>query len=682
MQSLWSDADAADYVRRYAMRGVAEDLALRVYSSRLLGAEPRLVQHGGGNTSLKTTARDVMGEAVEVLCVKGSGWDLGDIEPEGLPAVRMAPLLALRRLNTLSDEAMVDAQRGALINSAAPNPSVETLLHAWVPHRYVDHTHSNAVLALVDQPDGEARCRTLYGERLAVAPYCMPGFSLAQLAASVAEANPGAEGMVLLKHGIFSWGDTARESYERMIAFVSMAEEALAAGAGRRPVQAPLPAEVAPLTAVAPLVRGALAEALGGGRFRHVVLEHRTSEAVLDFAGGAEVERYSQAGLVTPDHVIRIKPWPLVLPAPDAADLDGFAQRARQAVAAYADRYRAYFERHNPAAEPQKTMLDPWPRWVLVPGVGLFGVGASAKEARVAADIAETTVETVLAAEALGGFESISEADTFEMEYWSLEQAKLGKAKPKALAGQVAVVTGGAGAIGAAVAKALAAEGAEVVVLDRDGAAASGLAKSLKGLGLACDVTDPAQVQAALDAVVETYGGVDILVSNAGAAFTGRIGEVSDAVLRQSFELNFFAHQAIAQAAVKVMLRQETSGTLLFNVSKQALNPGPDFGPYGLPKAATLALMRQYAVEYGAHGIRSNAVNADRIRSGLLTDEMIEKRSKARGLSEADYMGGNLLGQEVTAQDVAQAFVSLALAHRTTAAVLTVDGGNIAAAVR
>jgi NAD(P)-dependent dehydrogenase (short-subunit alcohol dehydrogenase family) len=244
------------------------------------------------------------------------------------------------------------------------------------------------------------------------------------------------------------------------------------------------------------------------------------------------------------------------------------------------------------------------------------------------------------------------------------------------------VVTGGAGAIGAAVAKALAAEGAEVVVLDRDGAAASGLAKSLKGLGLACDVTDPAQVQAALDAVVETYGGVDILVSNAGAAFTGRIGEVSDAVLRQSFELNFFAHQAIAQAAVKVMLRQETSGTLLFNVSKQALNPGPDFGPYGLPKAATLALMRQYAVEYGAHGIRSNAVNADRIRSGLLTDEMIEKRSKARGLSEADYMGGNLLGQEVTAQDVAQAFVSLALAHRTTAAVLTVDGGNIAAAVR
>jgi rhamnose utilization protein RhaD (predicted bifunctional aldolase and dehydrogenase)/NAD(P)-dependent dehydrogenase (short-subunit alcohol dehydrogenase family) len=680
MQSLWSDADAEAMAGRYAERGVAADLALRVYSSRLLGAEPRLVQHGGGNTSLKTTVPDLLGLPVEVLCVKGSGWDLGDIEPEGLPAVRLAPLMTLRRLNTLSDEAMVDAQRGALMRSDAPNPSVETLLHAWIPHRYIDHTHANAALGLVDQPGSEALCRDLYGERMAVAPYCMPGFALAQLAAEVFEAHPHTEGMILLKHGVFTWGETARDAYERMIRVVSEAEARLAAGR-KSIVQVMLPA-LAPLAEIAPAIRGALAEALGDGRFRRVVLAHRGGEAVVRFAGGREVERYARAGPATPDHVIRTKPWPLILPAPAAGDADGYAAVVRAAVAGYGARYRAYFDRQNARAEPKKTMLDPWPRWVLAPGFGLFGVGASTREAAIAADIAETTIEVVTAAEAFDRFESIGEADIFDMEYWSLEQAKLGKAKAPPLGGQVCVVTGGGGVIGAAIAAAFAAEGAAVAVLDRDLAAAERVANAVKGMALACDVTDPDQVDAAFDRVVETFGGLDILVSNAGAAFTGAIGEVDDTTLRASFELNFFAHQSTAQAAVRIMQRQATGGVLLFNVSKQALNPGPDFGPYGLPKAATLALARQYAVEYGSEGIRSNAINADRIRSGLLTDEMVAARSAARGLSERDYMQGNLLGREVTAEDVGQAFVSLALAEKTTAAVLTVDGGNIAAAVR
>jgi rhamnose utilization protein RhaD (predicted bifunctional aldolase and dehydrogenase)/NAD(P)-dependent dehydrogenase (short-subunit alcohol dehydrogenase family) len=618
MKSLWSDAEADGFVQRYADQGVAADLALRVYSSRLLGVEPRLVQHGGGNTSLKSTVTNAFGESVPVLCVKGSGWDLGDIEPEGLPAVRMQPLLDLRRLNSLSDEAMVDAQRGALIKSTAPNPSVETLLHAWIPHRYIDHTHANAVLALSDQPNGEDLCRDLYGDRLALVPYCMPGFSLAQLAAGVFEANPRSEGMALLKHGIFSWGDSAEESYARMIGFVSEAEARLSGGT-RSLVQVMLP-DTARLAEIAPAIRGALAQGLGDGRFRRVVLQHRESPAALRFAGGEDVERYAQGGPVTPDHVIRIKPWPLILPAPAAGDEAGYAGVVKAAVQDYAARYQTYFERHNARAEPKKTMLDPWPRWVLVPGLGLFGAGASCKEAAVAADVAETTVEVITAAESLGRFESISEADLFDMEYWSLEQAKLGKGKAPPLAGQVAVVTGGGGTIGAAIAKAFAALGAEVAVLDRDLAAAEQAAKPIKGLALACDVTDAGQVQAAFDRIAETYGGIDILVSNAGAAFTGAIGEVDEAVLRRSFELNFFAHQRAAQGAVRVMKRQATGGVLLFNVSKQALNPGPDFGPYGLPKAATLALMRQYAVEYGPIGIRSNAVNADRIRSGLLTD--------------------------------------------------------------
>jgi NAD(P)-dependent dehydrogenase (short-subunit alcohol dehydrogenase family) len=312
----------------------------------------------------------------------------------------------------------------------------------------------------------------------------------------------------------------------------------------------------------------------------------------------------------------------------------------------------------------------------------LFGLGRSAKDAAVAADLAESWVATVTDAEAVGTFESLPEAELFEMEYWSLEQAKLGSAVDKPLAGQVAVVTGGAGTIGLATARALRNEGVEIALFDRAEADPESAAKKLGGLGVVCDVTDAAAVVAAFEHVVARFGGVDIVVSNAGAAWQGRIGEVSDTVLRESFELNFFAHQSVARQAVKIMLAQGTGGCLLFNVSKQAINPGADFGPYGLPKAATLALMRQYALDYGDQGIRANAVNADRIRGGLLTPEMIAQRSKARGLSEARYMGGNLLGREVTAEDVAAAFVDLALARNTTASIATVDGGNIAAAVR
>ena len=313
---------------------------------------------------------------------------------------------------------------------------------------------------------------------------------------------------------------------------------------------------------------------------------------------------------------------------------------------------------------------------------GLFGLGASSRDARIAADIAETWVDVVTAAEAGAGFESIPERDLFEMEYWSLEQAKLSKASEKPLQRYVVAITGAGGTIGSATAASFRRQGAEVALLDLDAGTAQRLAKEMGGLGLACDVTHRASVDAAFAAIARAFGGVDVVVSNAGAAWQGRIGEVADEVLRRSFELNFFAHQYVAQAAVRIFTAQGTGGALLFNASKQAVNPGPSFGPYGLPKAATLALMRQYAVDYGAEGITSNAVNADRIRSGLLTGDLIASRSKARGVSEHDYMAGNLLGREVHAEDVADAFVSLALARKTTGAVLTVDGGNIAAAPR
>jgi rhamnose utilization protein RhaD (predicted bifunctional aldolase and dehydrogenase)/NAD(P)-dependent dehydrogenase (short-subunit alcohol dehydrogenase family) len=686
MKSGWVDRDAQALVDLYAERNIGPDLALRVYTTRLLGQDPKLVLHGGGNTSVKTRMRDLLGEDAEVLCVKGSGWDMGTIEPAGLPAVRLAPLRKLRALPTLTDEDMVRIQRANLIDPMAPNPSVETLLHAFVPAKFVDHTHSTAVLGLVDQANGPELCAEVYDGRLGIVPYLMPGFSLAKKSAEVHDAAPAVEGLILIKHGIFTFGASAREAYERMIEMVSLAEARLARG--RKAVFAAirLPQRSAPLAEVAPIVRGACSPKDGKveGAWRRLVLEHRSSPAILDFVNGAEVARYSQAGVVTPDHTIRTKNWPLVLPAPEDGKLAEFRRAAVAAAQTFAAAYVAYFARNNARCNGAKRMLDPLPRVVLVPGLGLIGLGRSKKDARVAADLAQAAVETITDAEAIGRFESIGEADMFDVEYWSLEQAKLGKEPEKPLAGQIAVVTGAGGTIGGATAKAFAAAGAEIALLDLDAGAAQARAREIGGaaLALGCDVTDGPSVRAAFDKVAQTFGGLDILVSNAGAAWQGRIGEVDEAVLRQSFELNFFAHQRAAQNAVRVMLAQGTGGVLLFNVSKQAVNPGVNFGPYGLPKAATLFLVRQYALDYGSEGIRANAVNADRIRSGLLTPQMIAERSKARGLSEHDYMAGNLLGREVTAEDVAQAFLHQALELKTTGDVTTVDGGNIAAALR
>ena len=683
MQSRWKDADARAAVETYGRQGISEDVALRTYTTRLLGGDPLLVLHGGGNTSVKTRQKDLLGETHEVLCVKGSGWDMGTIEPPGLPAVKLGPLKKLRGLDRLADEDMVNFQRVNLLDAGAPNPSVETLLHAFLPHKFIDHTHAAAILSLVDQPNGEELIAEVYDGTMGLVPYVIPGFGLAKLAAEVFESKRDVEGLILHKHGIFTFAETAHEAYERMIAMVSRAEARLARG--RRNVFAPgrLPGEIASAAAVAPIIRGVCAVCpVGGAEPKRFILDFRTGPEIINYVNGADLADYAQRGVVTPDHVIRTKNLPLIVPAPETARLAEFKSAAEAAVANYAARYAAMFARQNTRVGNSKTKLDPMPRVVLVPGLGLFGLGATVKDATIAGDLAEAAIGVITDAEAIGRYTPLPEADLFDVEYWSLEQAKLKGAAPKPFTGQVAVVTGAGSGIGRATALAFAAEGAAVAVLDRDEAAAKAVAKEVKGPAIACDVTDRASVRAAFARIVEEFGGVDVVVSNAGAAWQGRIGEVSDDVLRQSFELNFFAHQAVAQEAVAILLKQGTGGALLFNVSKQAVNPGPDFGPYGLPKAATLSLMRQYAIDYGADGIRSNGVNADRIRSGLLTDDMIAKRSQARKLSEAEYMGGNLLKREVEAADVAQAFVSLAKARATTGHIETVDGGNIAAALR
>jgi len=684
MKSAWVERDAKQAVSRYGRAGIAADLALRVYSTRLIGGDPKLVLHGGGNSSLKSTARDLAGAEVAALYVKGSGSDMGVIEPAGFPAVRLESLRALRARKALSDAEMARVQRAYLIDPQAPSPSVEMLLHAFMPAKFVDHTHATALLSLIDQPNAEDLCAETFGARLGFVPYRRPGFGLAKKAAEVFDKNPKVEGLILDKHGVFTFGDNAREAYERMVEFVSCAESRL--NKGRKVLaRAKLPAARASAIEVAPILRGActLRDAQGEGAHKRPILDFRGGETILNYVNGKGLARYTRAGVITPDHVVRTKPWPLIVPAPQAGKLDAFKTAAHKAMQQFRAAYSAYFARHQ-ARTNGAVMHDPMPRVVLVPGLGLFGLGESAKDAAIAADIAQAAAEGITGAEAIGRFKSIGAADMFDVEYWPLELAKLGAQRHLPLAGQVAVITGAGGAIGAATARAFAEAGAEVALLDVDEKAAQEKAKAIGGraLALSCDVTDAASVRRAFDRVVGAFGGVDIAISNAGAAWQGKIGEVDEAILRKSFELNFFAHQKVAQAAVKIMLAQGTGGCLLFNVSKQAVNPGANFGPYGLPKAATLFLVRQYALDYGADGIRANAVNADRIRSGLLTADFIKQRAKARGVSEKDYMSGNLLGREVTADDVAQAFLSQALALKTTADVTTVDGGNIAAALR
>jgi rhamnose utilization protein RhaD (predicted bifunctional aldolase and dehydrogenase)/NAD(P)-dependent dehydrogenase (short-subunit alcohol dehydrogenase family) len=686
MRNDWSPATAQTFVDRYVASGVPPELALRTYSARLLGVVPELVMHGGGNTSVKLVMRDLHGEEIDVLCIKGSGWDLATIEPQGHPAVRLEPLRRLRALDRLSDEDMVNAQRQNLLDTAAPNPSVEALLHAYLPHRFVDHTHAIAVCAVTDQPDAERMAREVWGERVAVVPYIMPGFALAKRAAEIFEQRPEVEGLVLLKHGLITFGETAQESYERMIRLVSAAEAYVAARAPELPPIAVARGDAAAGQAAAellPRLRGALhGAARDAAAPQHWVLDVRTSDDIGRLLARRDLEDLLHRGVSTPDHVIRTKGWPVLLPA---AETHGAARRAQaaEAIAAFQVRYAAYFDRGNVRAGGSKRRLDPLPRLFAIPGLGLAAAGTSAGEARVAADLGEAWAATALRGEAIGRFEPVNEAELFDIEYWSLEQAKLGKGQPKPLAGRVVAVTGGGGAIGAATIAAFAAQGAEVVAVDLDPAAAEQAVQACgRGLALPCDVTDPAAVAATFAQIAVRYGGVDIVVSNAGAAWTGRMAELPEEVLRKSFELNFFAHQNVAQAAAQVFRRQDIGGVLLFNVSKQAVNPGDGFGAYGAPKAALLALTRQYALELGREGVRVNAVNPDRIRSGLLTDAMIASRAQSRGVSEADYMGGNLLGQEVLAEDVAQAFVFQALMLRTTGAVFTVDGGNVAAMLR
>jgi len=676
IENNYSPKDAAEWRSAGGEAPADQDLGERVYTSRLIGQNPDLVMHGGGNTSVKVRRENLFGESCDVLHVKGSGWDLDTILAAGLPGLWLDPLRDLRRLERLSDEQMVNVQRSNLLDSTSPNPSVETLLHAFLPHKYVDHTHATPFLILANLPDAAEICKEIFGSKLGIVPYIMPGFALAKKAAEVFEEDPTVEGLLLLGHGHFAFGDTAKQSYDLIISHTQAVAEFLNLKTPtklkvRQPHQA---------HDILPVIRGLIGD-MAGPEAPMPIMDMRNGPEEVAFLERSDLEELAKRGTASPDHVIRIKGRPLVL---RKSIWSAGRTAIKSALDSYADEYRATFDRQAPLADQPKTILPADPKTIWMEGVGLIGLGANATAARIAGDLAVQNARVRAVGEDAGGFFPIGEKDLFDIEYWSLEQAKLGKGTPPRLRGKVVMVTGGAGTIGFAIAKAFAREGAECFLIDMD---QSMLERGLADLGsghsgLVLNVTESGSAEKAMEACIDTFGGLDILVSNAGAAMAGALLDLSEEALRAAFELNFFSHQKFAIAASKLFKTQGRQGQILFNISKQAVNPGKNFGAYGMPKATTFFLMRQLALELGDAGIRVNGVNADRIRSGLLDDDFIAERAKARGVSEDQYMAGNLLQKEVRADHVADAFVALALSERTTGHVMTVDGGNIEAALR
>ena len=672
MKSEWSDKEAKLFINLYSKKNISIDLALRVYTSRLLGSNAKLVMHGGGNTSLKS--KDKLNN--EIIHVKGSGWDMANIEPEGMPAMYLNPLQKLFKLKELKDEDMVRIQRDQLKNTKSPNPSVETLLHAFLPHKYIDHTHSNAILSLTDQINGYKLAKDIYGNKVGIVSYVMPGFNLAKACKKIYSKNPKVIGLILLKHGIFTFGNTAKESYERMIELVSIAEQFIKKG-NNMPFITNIISNKLNISKIAPIIRGEASKLANKKMLMHFV----NSKYVKEMSSGKDINRYATSGPVTPDHAIRIKPFPLII---DDLTLNTDKHKIiiLKNMEKYKNKYISYFLKYKHRSIDKVKQLDASPRIVFIRGQGAFVLGETLKAVYIAKDLLETTAQTIYDAEKIGNFKSISMADQFDIEYWSLEQAKLNSSKPKTLQGNIVLITGGAGSIGLATALEFKEQGAEVIIIDNDQIAIERVESKYNIVGYYCDLTNIKNIESVFNKISKEYGGLDILVSNAGIAKQGEIGLVDEKLFKESFEINFWAHQRVSKLAIDIMLKQNTGGVLLFNISKQSINPGKNFGPYGIPKSAALSLMRQYAIDYASIKVRSNAVNADRIRSGLLTNNMIIERSKARGVNEEDYMSGNLLGLEVRAIDVAKAFVSLALAERTTGVIMTVDGGNIAAAPR
>jgi len=696
MESLWNDADAA------RCQG---DLELRVYTSRLLGRDRSLVLHGGGNTSVKLRLANLFGEEEDVLYVKGSGWDLETIEEAGFAPLRLQPVRRLAELPSLGDPQMVEQLAIHALRAGAPPPSVEAILHALLPHRFVDHTHADAVLAVADTADGEERLREIYGAGVMVVPYVMPGFALARAVYERLQTVPAPHaltGMALAKHGIFSFGETARESYERMIHLVGLAETylrarhawvlepaadpaggdrgsgsravagagaAVASGAATDQASADLPPPRTGAAAGSPPAEhtaaiGALRHELAAAAGRPLIVTQRRDPRTLRFVGRADLPALALQGPATPDHVLRTRRLPLL----------------GRDVGAYAAGYRRYFDEHAAAAGAPKTMLDPAPRIVLDPELGLLAAGRTAAEAAIAAEIYQHTMDVIERADRLGGYRVLSEAELFEVEYWDLEQAKLRRAgEPLPLAGEVALVTGAASGIGKACVEALLARGAAVAGLDVDPRIET-LFPPPAALGLRCDVTVEEQVAAAIGAAVAAFGGLDLLIANAGIFPDSRdIAALPLDEWRRVMAVNLDANLLLMRRCHPLLRLAPRGGRVAVIGSKNVAAPGPGVAAYSASKAAVQQLARVAALEWGRDGIRVNVVHPNAVfDTALWTEERVAARAAAYHLDVEAYRRSNVLGVEVRSRDVAEVAVELCGPRfsRTTGARVPVDGGN------
>jgi len=661
MKSLWNDGDAAAFA--------GDDLAMRVYTSRLLGADESLVMHGGGNTSVKSTTKDFFGRDVEVLFVKGSGWDLGTIEKEGFPAIRLEETKMLAQRATLTDTDMAKQLRALLMDQSSPSPSVEAILHAIMPAKFVDHTHTDAVVTLSNNPGGEAIIEELYPDCL-VLPYIMPGFILSK---QVFDAIQGKDiskykGIILHHHGVFTYADDARAAYENMIELVDRADKYIAANADSS-IQA---AGKAP-----DLTKGAEADLLHLAKIRRAVSKTRgkaqlaclnSTPAAQAFASLSNVGSIATRGPITPDHVIRAKRTAVILNETSDCDVPE--------VQAFADDYKAYFNKHN---DGTLTMLDPSPRWGVWKNVGTLSFGSTQKECDIITDITRHTVWTIQTGESLGGWEALPAKDIFDLEYWILEQAKLkkpaGPVKPHL--GKIAIVTGAAGGIGRAIADQLYADGAVVVGLDINPAVVDNLNKP--GLtGRVCDLADEEAVKKHIDAVVAKYGGLDIVVLNAGIFKSGETIDELDETWDRTIEINLTASQRFLKASIPY-LKLGVDASVIVIGSRNYPAPGAGAAAYSVSKAGITQLARVAALELAEDNVRVNIIHPDAVfDTELWTDEALQRSAERYEMTVEEYKTKNLLSREVKSADVARLVSTVAsdVFCATTGAQLPIDGGS------
>ena len=669
MKSLWNNKIALQYVSEYKKKNISKDLALRIYTTHLLGKNPKLVLHGGGNSSVKSIGKNLYKKNVNLIYVKGSGWDMSNLNELGMPGLELNPLLETVKLNKLNDNDMVNLLRSNLINANSPNPSVETLLHAYLPFKFVDHTHSNAFLSILNQPNSQALIKKIFGNKVGIVPYIMPGFSLAKECLKIFKKDEKVQGLALINHGIFTFGDSAKQSYERMINFVSDVENYISKNKVK--LKAHTNKSKINMSDFMLSVRKSFSTY---SNHKWILKFHNNNDDQV-IASTQNLNNLINKGPVTPDHVIRIKSKILFISKNKFQKID-------EEIKKYCQSYKKYYLK-NKTFVHNCTITDPLPRIIILEGIGILSLGKKLKDQKISYDIFRSMASSVFDAERIGKFKSIIEKDIFKMEYWPLERAKLDNAKVQSLDGNNVIITGGGGTIGMAIAKKFKQEGANIILIDKKYDKHLLEKNNLQDCFLInADLTNNQKLKKIVEKIVLNFGGIDILISNAGRAFQGAIETVDPKIIKKSYDINFLSHQNISQLTVQVMKKQNTGGLILYNLSKQAINPGKNFGPYGLAKSTTLFLMKQYALECGEYNIRVNGINADRIESGLLTKELINQRATSRGLSKEKYLSNNLLNIQVLADDVAEAFYAQTLLKKTTANIITVDGGNIEASLR